>query len=125
MTVRTRYFTLTRHIGTAKTTTVKVYLAQLTKCRKDAEQEEQEPAYLNAQVRMYQRSNEHYFLRARRQFDNENEFHSLVLALQRTGFIAPASGQPIGIYELSPFFDKITQLIDFQEALKKEPERTS
>lgn len=61
MTVRTRYFTLTRHIGTAKTTTVKVYLAQLTKCRKDAEQEEQEPAYLNAQVRMYQRSNEHYF----------------------------------------------------------------
>lgn len=97
-------------------------LALLAKCREDAIQEAQEPAYLNAQVRVYQRSNEHYFLRARSQFDNPKEFNSLVLALQRTGFIAPGQGQTVGIYELSPFFDKITQLIDFQEALKKEPE---
>ncbi len=97
-------------------------LALLAKCREDAIQEVQEPAYLNAQVRVYQRSNEHYFLRARSQFDNPKEFNSLVLALQRTGFIASGQGQTVGIYELSPFFDKITQLIDFQEALKKEPE---
>lgn len=97
-------------------------LALLAKCREDTIQEAQEPAYLNAQVRVYQRSNEHYFLRARSQFNDPKEFNSLVLALQRTGFIAPAQGQTVGIYELSPFFDKITQLIDFQEALKKEPE---
>lgn len=97
-------------------------LALLAKCREDAIQEAQEPAYPNGQIRSYQRSNEHYFLRARRRFDDPNEFNSLVLALQRTGFIAPAQNQPVGVYELSPFFNKITQLIDFQEALRKERE---
>lgn len=95
-------------------------LALLAKCREEKEREDKEPPYLSACIRKAPKGGEHYYAKARREFKNQDEFNSLVLALQRTGFITMARGEVVGIYELSPFFDKITQLVDFKEALAKE-----
>ncbi|MCL2469119.1 MAG: hypothetical protein FWF24_02670 [Alphaproteobacteria bacterium] len=51
----------------------------------------------------------------------EDEFQAMIGALTRTGLVSLVSGGFGGsFYTLSPLFSKITKLVDFQEALKKE-----
>ena len=51
----------------------------------------------------------------------KDEFIAIVGALTRTGLLFPKGGWGGGmLYELSPLFFKITELVDFQEAFEKE-----
>lgn len=50
----------------------------------------------------------------------EEQYISMCSALLRTGFIYPRTYIRETTYDLSPFFDEIVTLVDFQDALKKE-----
>ena len=54
---------------------------------------------------------------------SDGEYKSLCCALLRTGLIYPIPTIRDTTYNLSPFFDKIIELIDFQDALDKEKEQ--
>lgn len=51
---------------------------------------------------------------------SEEEYISMCSALLRTGLIYPRTYIRETTYDLSPFFDEIVTLVDFQDALKKE-----
>ena len=51
---------------------------------------------------------------------SEEQYISMCSALLRTGLIYPRTYIRETTYDLSPFFDEIVALIDFQDALKKE-----
>lgn len=56
---------------------------------------------------------------------SDGEYKSLCCALLRTGFICleDVGFGGTNFYTLTPFFDKIIELVDFQDALDKEKER--
>ena len=51
---------------------------------------------------------------------SEEQYISMCSALLRTGLIYPRTYIRETTYDLSPFFDEIVKLVDFQDALKKE-----
>lgn len=51
---------------------------------------------------------------------SEEQYISMCSALLRTGLIYPKTYIRETTYDLSPFFDEIVTLVDFQDALKKE-----
>lgn len=51
---------------------------------------------------------------------SDSQYASMCSALLRTGLIYPRTYIRETTYDLSPFFDEIVKLVDFQDALKKE-----
>ncbi|MFV0626145.1 MAG: hypothetical protein ACK5N8_02190 [Alphaproteobacteria bacterium] len=93
-------------------------LALLYKLKKDSEKEKIGGFQTFAKQEM--RDPSPYYVKARETYSDINEFNALIYGLQRTGFIIPNQKQHVGIYQLSPVFDKIINLVDFQDALNKE-----
>ena len=77
---------------------------------------------LSRLVSTQQRDTSHYSIKVRKSiYMDVDEFDALTCALQRTGFVMNKSGYGgENNYELTPFFDKIKELVDFKDALEKE-----